>query len=299
MKSGYLFWGLFFITLGLLYFSTEYNLIIYHWDAIWSFWAAVLVFWGLQLVTKETAVRPFVDALFGITMAVLIFGSISYIVNDRFDFDDDRDFDSNIMMSDMDTTYIFGDLELNGGAGNFVLEDTTSKLIYCSSAGDFGHYNLLEHKEGDNVRVTINQTGEEISDISGNFHNRLEIKLNPEPVWNIEFNIGAAKNRIDLSNFKVRKIDLKSGVTKSKIKLGNKFEHTLVYVDMGVSTLELKIPESSGCKISGEMALVLKDLDNFEKAQDGNYYTTNYESAKNRIDIKMNSGVSRFKVETY
>jgi len=52
-------------------------------------------------------------------------------------------------------------------------------------------------------------------------------------------------------------------------------------------------------RLEGEMALVLKNLEGFTKSSDGNYYNKQYENAKNRIIININSGVSKFKINTY
>lgn len=299
MKSGQLFWGLFFIALGVLYFTSEYNLIIYNWEFIWNFWAVVFIFWGLQLLTKNTSGRLIVDGVFGIVLAILIFGSISNTFNGGFNSDDDENYQSSVFSSEMDTSYVFGDLEINGGAGVFLLNKVTDNLIVGTSEGDFGNYSFNENKDGDRVNLVINQEGENINHISGNFNNKLTIALNPDPIWNISLNVGAAKNRIDLSKFKVRKINLKAGVTNSKIKLGDRFEQTELNVEMGVSSLNLLIPKESGCKITGEMALMIKNLDDFTKSGDGNYYTSNYETSKNRIDININSGVSKLTIDTY
>lgn len=299
MKSGNLFWGLFLITLGSLYFLTEYNIINMSWDFIWNFWAAVFIFWGLQLLTKNTKIRIFIDGIFGIILAILIFGSVSNIIGGNNCCDDSKRYSNNVFSTDTDSTYIFADLEINGGAGSFILKDSTDKLIKGISQGDLGYYSFNEDKQTERVFLKINQLDEKIKHIRGDLRNRLEIKLNTSPIWNISLNVGASKNHIDLSNFKVQKLNLKCGVSKSEIKLGDRFENTEINVEMGVSSLQLLIPKETGCKIEGEMALVLKNLDGFSKSSDGNYYNKKYENAKNRIIININSGVSKFKINTY
>lgn len=299
MKSGNLFWGLFLITLGSLYFLTEYNIINMSWNFIWNFWAAVFIFWGLQLLTKNTKIRIFIDGIFGIILAILIFGSVSNIIGGNNCCDDSKRYSNNVFSTDTDSTYIFADLEINGGAGSFILKDSTDKLIKGISQGDLGYYSFNEDKQTERVFLKINQLDEQIKHIRGDLRNRLEIKLNTSPIWNISLNVGASKNHIDLSNFKVQKLNLKCGVSKSEIKLGDRFENTEINVEMGVSSLQLLIPKETGCKIEGEMALVLKNLDGFSKSSDGNYYNKKYENAKNRIIININSGVSKFKINTY
>ncbi|NLT50736.1 MAG: hypothetical protein GXX85_07480 [Ignavibacteria bacterium] len=299
MKSGNLFWGLFLITLGSLYFLTEYNIINMSWDFIWNFWAAVFIFWGLQLLTKNTKIRIFIDGIFGIILAILIFGSVSNIIGVNNCCDDSKRYSNNVFSTDTDSTYVFADLEINGGAGSFILKDSTNKLIKGISQGDLGYYSFNEEKQTERVFLKINQLDEKIKHIRGDLRNRLEIKLNTSPVWNISLNVGASKNYIDLSNFKVQNFNLKCGVSKSEIKLGERFENTEIDVEMGVSSLQLLIPKETGCKIEGEMALVLKNLEGFTKNSDGSYYNKQYGNAKNRIIINMNSGVSKFKINTY
>jgi hypothetical protein len=63
--------------------------------------------------------------------------------------------------------------------------------------------------------------------------------------------------------------------------------------------MTLQIPKESGCQIKGDMVMVAKDLEGFTEFDDKNYRTDNFESAKNKIEIKFDGGVSSLKVLKY
>ena len=68
---------------------------------------------------------------------------------------------------------------------------------------------------------------------------------------------------------------------------------------MGAAALRIYVPETSGCKVNGEMVLVTKDLDGFRKNNSDLYITENYDSAKDKIDIDIQGGVASLDVKRY
>ena len=122
--------------------------------------------------------------------------------------------------------------------------------------------------------------------------NHLKVKLNDKPEWEFVFNIGASKANFDLSPYKVSSIDLHTGASSTKIKLGDKSSYVDVYVEMGMASLTLAVPENTGCRIDGSTFLVSKDLPGFRKDGNGDYETENYNTAVNKVDIRLKGGLA-------
>jgi hypothetical protein len=68
---------------------------------------------------------------------------------------------------------------------------------------------------------------------------------------------------------------------------------------MGAASLKIYIPKKSGCKIFGDMVLMSKYLDGFNKSDDGNYSTPNFDSTSKKIFINIDGGIASFEVKRY
>ena len=301
MKTSQLFWGFFLITIGSLYLLEKYVVIAIDWHFVWSLWPVIIIFAGLALVLKGTFVKPVINILFGILMALLVFG----FFNDTFDgvrrHHDRKVFSNDISKNTYDVDYSENishvNLSFNAGAGKFYIDGTTDKLIKGFAEGNIKDYNV-ENNQTDSVawvKINLERKGE--SFFKGK--NKFELKLNSSPTWNLDFNIGAAKSNFDLRPFKVKKLVINTGAAKTKIKLGDKTDLTYVNIDMGAAALIIYIPKTSGCKVKGDMVLMSKELDGFNKTGSGFYLTSNYDTAKNKIIIDIDGGVSSFKIKRY
>lgn len=121
--------------------------------------------------------------------------------------------------------------------------------------------------------------------------------LNPQPVWQFSFNIGAADFDFDLTDFQVSMIDIDAGASSIKLRIGDKYPETNVKIDAGASSIFLEIPESAGCLLTGSTVLSSRDLDGFNKISKGKYQTANFESAEQKIFVKVDAAVSSFEIK--
>ncbi|MDX1700958.1 MAG: hypothetical protein R3250_10090, partial [Melioribacteraceae bacterium] len=135
--------------------------------------------------------------------------------------------------------------------------------------------------------------------LSGNFKNQFRLSLNENPTYNLDLQIGAAKSSFNLIPFKVKNLLLETGATDTKIKLGDKQDSVSVRIDMGAAALKIYIPESSGCKLKGDMVLMTKDLEGFKEFNSGLYITENYDSSNAKIHIDIDGGVASLDIKRY
>ncbi len=296
MKSSSLFWGFFFLTIGGLLFMVKYDVIYIDWEFVWDLWPFIFIFWGLAVLTKETIVRPFVSLFFGIFTGIVIFGFFNNIFG-YVDFQGDHHGDSVKTFShEFSDSINYANLEVSAGAGSFILEKETDDLINGTARGNLIDYKLDTTISDSSAWIEINLENKKFNLFDGKIRNNLELQLNRNPVWDLEINVGASKTRFDLSKFKVKKFNLNTGASSTKIILGDNYPRTYLNVDIGAAALEIDIPYSSGCKITGDMVLVSKHLDRFKK-RDSNYYITdNYDESENKIAIEVDGGVTSLTV---
>jgi len=295
MKTKQLFWGFFLLTLGSIFLVDKFTFISLDWNFVWDLWPLALVFWGISVLTKSTPFKPFVSALFGIFIGIMLYGSVfSFSILDYPEYNDSS---SYLYSEALDSNTTTANFKLDAGGGKFIIKGATDKLIEIHATGNNGYSFLTDQNDSAQyARLSINKG---VHIFPNKIRTKLNIRLNSNPVWDCHLNIGASLGYFDLSEFKIRNLELNTGASKADIKIGNKYNRTLIKIEMGAANLKIRIPKESGCKIEGEMVMISKHFPGFIKDSASNYSTPNFEDAENKIFINIDGGVARFSIERY
>lgn len=306
MKTRSLFWGLFFITLGALYLLDNYVSFYFDWYYISDWWALIFILWGVSVIFKNNAtIRPIVTGVTGFWLAVILYALFlnAFYYDYDFHFSNNNSYEVEKFSQQYEPDIENAKLIINGGAGKFSIKGATNELVVAKTYNTFGDYDFETYSSGSGEVIEITQEDTRINliDLDYDFENKVEVKLNDNPIWDLKLNIGAAATSLDLTDYKVRRLDLNTGATKTKIKLGDLHNSTEIDVEMGAATLVFDIPEKSGCKITGDMVLIAKTLDGFSKKgnSDTYYVTDDFANAENKIYINVDGGVSSLKVKRH
>ncbi len=304
MKAGQLFWGFLFLTLGGFFLLVKFDIFVVDFSYAWDLWPVTIILLGILIIVKKTVVKPFVASAFGIFVGYLIFGSLYSIVDNNIHIDWDNDhgryhdvkYFTEPYMSEIE----YAKLDLATGAGTFLIKNNTENLFEGMAKGNLTHkYSFSTDFQDDEAFIDLDLRKNNWHIFEERIRNKLGIKLNENPVWDLKLNIGAARADFDLSDFKVRSLELNTGATDTDIVIGDKYDFVEIDVEMGAASLVIDIPKESGCRIKGEMVLFSKSLEDFEKVNSDYYVTSNYESATNKIDIKIDGGVSQFSIRRF
>jgi len=298
MKSGQLFWGFFLLALGALFLLTKYDVLQSSFDFVYSIWPMIFVFWGALVILKNSLAKPVISALFGIFLALLIFGFVENAFN-SFDFSEHDGKYTEYYNEDYESAITNADLEINSGAGTFILGETTDKLVEGKTKGNLAEYDFETWKDDDKTNVRFNLHKRNFNFFGGRFKNYLKVNLNENPIWDIRLNYGASKANLDLTKFKIRNLELHSGATSTYVKLGDKTETTNVNVEMGAANITIDVPTNVGCEIQSDMALSSKNIHGFNSKGKGHYTTENFSDSGKRIIIDIKAGVSSLTINRY
>ncbi len=260
MKPKHIFWGFLFITVGVLILLNNFgslNIDLYNY---WKYWPLVLILLGVSFLMRNAWLRSFFAAISGIILAIAIFSMFSasfdfignrFVINDNgvhMDFDDsfnDTTYYSEPYSNDIKSA----ELVFRAGAGDFKINDTTGKLFEAVTYGYRNNYDLNTSNSDGKSTINFDMKKRKMIINDRNDGNKAYIKLSNLPVWDMNFKLGAASVYFDLTPFSVKDINLDMGAAKVDVKLGNKSDVTNLNVDAGVSSITIKVPESSGCQI--------------------------------------------------
>jgi len=307
-----IFWGVVLVIIGTLFILKNVGLIFFDWVTIWRLWPLILILWGISLIpVKDYLKLIFSIAAIGVSILLVSrydkegyysFGWDGNKHSYKYDFDEDKwsnnDAEQELFQS-FDSSIQRVELNLEAAAGDFRLNDTTpsDKLITFWKKGNIGNYSMTS--EDDSTLKTINLKINDSHVRFKNNGNRVRIGLNTQPVWDFNFDIGAASIRFDLSKYKVGSLNVNGGASSIDIKMGALNDVTNVGIDAGASSIELSIPEEAGAELKTETVLSSRNFEGFDKISSGLYRTKNFNESAKKIFIEIDAGVSSLSIRRY
>ena len=124
-----------------------------------------------------------------------------------------------------------------------------------------------------------------------------DFSLTPDVPLTLDIDTGASDNRFDLSTIKLAKLDLDTGASSNHIILPEKGGHSRVEISSGASSMDITIPKGVAADIRVESGLADINIDQSRFPRSGKHYTSpDYETAANRIDLRLETGVSSVKI---
>jgi hypothetical protein len=108
---------------------------------------------------------------------------------------------------------------------------------------------------------------------------------------------GASRADLDLGDVAVRRFDLHTGASETRVRLPRAAGRTEVHAETGAASLVLEVPLGVAARIRSRMALGSSQVDESRFARTGDgYASVDYETATNRVDIDVQGGVGSLRV---
>jgi hypothetical protein len=299
MKTGRLFWAALFIVIGLLGLLHNLSLLSFEWHFVWKLWPLALIMIGLATVLKDPRWRGALVAAAGVFVALVIFSSFQHgsrEIEHAFADSGDGKYETQKMTESFLPSISRASLHFDAGAGSFEIGDTTGDLIAADIETSVGRYNLTRTDEDSLTRLDLSMKDSNVH-WRGNMHNSVDVRLHPDPEWDMDFDIGAAKMDFDLRAYKTRSVVVNSGASSIDLKLGDRADLTNVEIKTGVSKIDVDVPNNVDCQITTDAELSSKDFIGFKQIDTHVYQSENYGSSKKKMFINIEAGLSSIRVE--
>lgn len=309
MNNTKVFWGTFLISLGILFLMFQFDWINGGLDFMLNLWPLLIVLWGISLLNITAVLKRILIAISAILLSIFIvalFSAGSSAVKKVKFWDRDH---HEVKIEEMDKEYFLEydaqkhdtiSLDLEAAAGEFKVGSPTEKLAKVHAKGVFTDISLDYYDEDNELEIEFDDDGDIKIDLEGGeIYRNAYISLNPNVIWDMDFDVGASSFHADLSSYKVREMNVESGAAEVDIKIGELYESVRVFVDAGVSSVKLTVPESFGCEIYEDTGLSGLDFDNFIKEKNGVYRTENFDKSDKKIYIEIDGGISDFNIKRY
>jgi len=298
MRTGRVFWGVFFLVAGVLLTLGRLTDLHLHLGLSWKYWPLLLIAWGIGLALGGRVARYGAAVVGGILLALFALSALG-------EFEEGPDEGDVVMSADQvfhegyDPGIRQATFTLESAAGTFILRDTTSELLTAETVARNGNYRM-DRSGADSLRdLSLRYSGPRRGWIMGRNRNSVRVRLHPDPQWDLRFDVGATRLDVDASPFAVRSMEINAGAADVSVKVGNRAEQTRVNVKTGASSVRIMVPESSGCELQVSAPLSTKDFRGFERTGKGLYQTDNFSSAEKLVSLTIHAGVSSLKVVRY
>lgn len=249
---------------------------------------------------KESKYRWILVAIISFIIAIIIFSSYKNVTDFfHYDYEYNSGLDTDVYQESYSDSIKKANLFVEAGVGYIRMKDTTSQLYDIKTRGSFGNYTIDNNITDGSADVYLEYQDKHFRFQHGFSKNFIDMKLNPNPVWTMEYEIGVEKVDLDLSLFNVESLTFKTGASSVRVKLGDKAEKTKLNFDGGVSKLIVLIPKRVGCEINTSTELTKKNFKGFEKLNKQDYRTENFDSASKKVYLDLQADVSNLTVERY
>lgn len=304
MKTSSLFWGVFFISLGISVLLSNFGFVDFSNLSSNLFWPALLIIFGISMLSISEMWKRILASFSAVFLALIvmrIFSSgvsaveeISEKVENKLSSVNTESYYSVEKHSDISKAI----LNFNGGAGSFEITDFDSENKYFK-AKTYTESSKCNSSVNSDSALVIDFSYDQVTELKDlNFTNEAKILLDNRTEWDLHFNIGASDADFDLKNIPVKTLNLNMGASDFDLVLGNQSDSCTVNIKSGVSDINIRIPKESNCKIFTNSALSSFNFDGFEDK--GNYYYSKSDnSGTAMIIINIEGGLADYNVSKY
>lgn len=299
-------WPSLLISIGVVFLLQNLGLLpVDAWASLWRWWPLVLVLVGLELLLGQ---RIHWFALGALTIGLVAIGLIATMLTTTRG--------SNVRRSESVQTR---DTALGGasqavvtlrfGAGQLTLGPLVNARPDQLSAMTFQGPAQLQP----NVRYSVtDSTGRlelQVGGTSSRFPpffrtnpsgtTRLDVNLAPSvPITTLNVQTGATDARLDLAQLRVSSLDLSIGAASTWLRLPEAAGTTTAHISGGAAGLTIEVPAGVAAQIRHHGGLSTLDIDQarFPSVGEGLYRSPDYDTAPNRVDITLETGVATIRV---
>jgi hypothetical protein len=128
---------------------------------------------------------------------------------------------------------------------------------------------------------------------------RMDLNLNPNvPITLLTVQTGATDAHLDLSSLHLSGVELSVGAASTWMRLPEAAGTTTVHISGGASTLLIEVPQGVAAQIRhrGGLSTMNVDQSRFPSVGDGMYRSADYDSAQNKVDLNLETGVTTIQV---
>jgi hypothetical protein len=296
--------GIFLIGIGVVLLFNNIGLLGWDvWYDLLRFWPILLICFGLERVFRESRL----SALAYLSPLVLAFTFVGVMYYQGFS-KEGEDFDTweyegelHRWVVDDEGPYTGVRLNIDFGVGSLWLKEGEGALLSAKFNCDRDPPRCRYEEDDGEASIKIRSEEHRFSIFSRKHRNEGRIEVSGRYPLDLRLDVGACDLDLDLSELQLADLVLDGGVCNIDLRFGDRSEHLRVNIDVGVSDLDIEIPEGVGLKVTKDTALSSFNHRGIRlaKRSGSTYLSEDYTSAEKRIDLHLDAGVSSVVISKY
>lgn len=298
--------GIWFIFFGIIILLHNFGVVNFNFYALFKYWPLIIIAIGTNLILQNRKFGTIITSIINVTICIFLM-VIGLTSSEKFSF---NKFGNINIENRKDTLGLkqvvslpFTDdiqeinLEINVGATSLLLDSQPSEeLIKASSPND---------NMGLKLKVTDEEKLKKIELISkikkdNPSGNSIHFALNKNPIWNMEFNMGASSFKGDLSGYKLANLSINSGATNIDLTLGQpQLSVTTIEINTAASSCKINLPKNAACMIENDSFLSGKKFKGLDIKEDNRHKTLDFDTAQNKYIIKISGAANSLSINRF
>ena len=261
------------------------------------FWGGVLIILGgLFLVDSLGIIEINLWHIFGPLMLILfgVWVLMGYFLRGK----PIEGEEASIPLDDFQSASVY----IHHGAGQLRIGSGAefSTLVSGRFGGGLNH-KIKRDGEGAHINLRVRDAGfPVILPWLSRWNNYLnwDVKFTQEIPLDLVIKTGASDTRLDLGDLQVTSLRVETGASATMIKLPEAVAHTRVVIKAGVASVKVNVPEKVAARIRVTGGLMGANVDRNRFPKTGGYYVSpDYESAMNKVEIRVDGGVGSVMIQ--
>lgn len=292
MRSNKIGFGIFLIAIGIVWTLVSIGILSWSsFDSLYKLWPLLLVVLGISTMFRNNAV---VRTVAWLLFLVIVLGYGFFAGNAKRD-DGATALNGHVTYEKLAETKN-GELNVSLGGIKIDVDSTGNNLMEGDISGREISKAMNYSNENETAIINIDRK-KYIFPNPDKINEECLLHLNNDILWDMNFKVGASKGTVDMSDLKVRDLNIDTGAGKFDLTFGSKYKMANVKINAGASSFDLNIPKGTGVRVKMNEALSSNNFASlgWQKA-DGVYSSPDYTAAENKIDIEVHMGVGKFDV---
>ncbi len=293
-----LFWGLLLIIVGGLIIAANLGYVELNWGDVIKLWPLMIVAAGASILAVKHIVWKIISLILVFaSLALIVWALLGGLPTSYGNIQR-----SDIKISKQTAGISKAVVKVIGGAGNLVIDsDNQSDIVRSVMNSNVAKVIYGDVVDGSTETVTLTMDTPKSNNWFkfGSIKNDWNVTLNQLIPISLHVDAGAVNSNIDISKTRVTSAVINLGVSSLDLKLGSLEKELSVDLKSGVSSIKIRVPESSGVAVNVESGLGSDNLVDFTKISENVYETDNYDTSSNKINITAKTGVSSLTIIRY
>jgi len=315
MKSKTVFWGMLFISIGILWILKSLGIISFSWFVFIKLWPLILIWIGIKMLPIQDKWKTIFNVTvltIGIVFLLILSNTNccnhkwkkSICVSKEWSYTCNEDNTDTVLCTNdnfikYENSFENAHLQLTATAGKFVF--APGKELFAIKEAEKSQSNItvrsiIEDGNTINIKAEVNPSKK----IRQHYSNKYNILLNSNPVWSMNLDLNATSGKIDLSEFKIKELEIESNASSLDLKLGSLYDNVSVKVESNASSVKVYLPHSMKCFLKkDENTLSSLNVKGLNKQSNNQYASDGIGENAGVIKINIGSSVSSVDVRRY